>query len=280
MKLLGVMFNLIFATMIVFLAGTAGANPYLTVETSASVGDGYYQKGYDSDQVYRNTTNPSVETSSSAAYSGPAWGGGTIDSSSVAWAKAEYGKLHSNGYNYGVGGANANAIFSDDWTISSPTLNGTWGDLYVSVTLKGIMSGNASAQVVLGEECLASGTGCRLVFTGPGSNGTTATMQSGTFGFPIHFQYGTPHNIIISLGATASAGGLQGSKFDLSETAWISGLDLRDVNGQAVTNYTLSAASGHSYGFGNQSAVPLPAAVWFLGSGMVGLLGLKRRFSK
>ncbi|HPP83152.1 MAG TPA: hypothetical protein PLZ50_06240, partial [Rubrivivax sp.] len=49
--------------------------------------------------------------------------------------------------------------------------------------------GADDAQILLGEECLASGSGCRLLIT---TSGTTV----GEFGFPIHFLYGTPFNII------------------------------------------------------------------------------------
>ena len=49
--------------------GVTCAAPYLTVDTSASVGDGYYQTGYDADTVYRAASGP-VEVASSTSYSG------------------------------------------------------------------------------------------------------------------------------------------------------------------------------------------------------------------
>lgn len=233
--------------------GVTCAAPYLTVDTSASVGDGYYQTGYDADTVYRAASGP-VEVASSTSYSGSAWPSGTINSTSLAQARADYGALRIYGYNTGVGGANAGAIFSDDWRISNPALDGTWGDLYVTVSVHGLLAGTADAQILLGEECLASGSGCRLLIT---TSGTTV----GEFGFPIHFLYGTPFNIIINLSGSARAGGLTGSTLDLWSTAWISGLRLLDTAGGSVTDYTLTAVSGHDYGFGARegSGIPVPA---------------------
>lgn len=255
-------------------AASAAATPYLTVRTSASVGDGYYQTGYDADEIIKATSGP-VTTSSSAAYAGAAWGGGTINSMSDAMARADYGLLGVKGSNKGVGGGIAGAVFSDDWIISNPALTGMPADLFVTVKVEGPFGGNASAAILLGEECLASGGGCRIIVN------PASTLTEGTFGFPIHFKFGTPLNIILNLGGEAHAGGLVGSSFDLGSTAWISGLEVRRVasdGGGVVAEYTLSAASGHDYGFGSApSRVPEPATSALAALAIGAIAVLRRR---
>jgi hypothetical protein len=61
----------------------------------------------------------------------------------------------------------------------------------------------------------------------------------------------------------------------------VSGLQLLDLN-TATTGWDFSGPSGnlnttpnHSY---TATVVPLPGAVWLLGSGLIGLVGLRRKF--
>jgi hypothetical protein len=79
----------------------------------------------------------------------------------------------------------------------------------------------------------------------------------------------------------ASRGGdvLAGGQADLGHTiAWGGITNLRDENGQAISGFTaISASSGYDYVNAFPSAVPIPAAAWLFGSGLLGLVGVARR---
>lgn len=66
---------------------------------------------------------------------------------------------------------------------------------------------------------------------------------------------------------------------DLGNTiAWGGITELRDANGQLITDFSaISATSGFDYRNAYVSAVPIPAAVWLFGSGLLGLIGVARR---
>ena len=53
-------------------------------------------------------------------------------------------------------------------------------------------------------------------------------------------------------------------------------------SGRYYEDFTWSAPMDNTFGEINtgQSAVPIPAALWLLGSGLIGLLGIKRKFRK
>ena len=79
----------------------------------------------------------------------------------------------------------------------------------------------------------------------------------------------------------ASRGGdvLAGGQADLRHTiAWGGISNVRDENGQAISGFTaISASSGYDYVNAFPSAVPIPAAAWLFGSGLLGLVGVARR---
>ncbi len=60
--------------------------------------------------------------------------------------------------------------------------------------------------------------------------------------------------------------------------AWGGVTELRDANGVLITDFTaVSATSGFDYANAYVSAVPVPAAAWLMGSGLLGLVGVARR---
>lgn len=63
--------------------------------------------------------------------------------------------------------------------------------------------------------------------------------------------------------------------------AWGGIVDLRDANGAAITDFSaLSADTGFNYANAYVAPVPVPAAAWLFGSGLLGLIGLGRRKRK
>ncbi len=66
------------------------------------------------------------------------------------------------------------------------------------------------------------------------------------------------------------------SAFSLGDSAYWGGISGITVNGQSI-DFDLSSTSGHDWRQSSiPSAVPAPAAVWLLGSGMLGLIGFAR----
>ena len=66
------------------------------------------------------------------------------------------------------------------------------------------------------------------------------------------------------------------SAFSLGDSAYWGGISGITVDGQAI-EFDLSSASGHDWRQSSvPSAVPAPAAVWLLGSGVLGLIGFAR----
>ncbi len=64
---------------------------------------------------------------------------------------------------------------------------------------------------------------------------------------------------------------------NFGNTIYWGGIDSITVGGVALTDYQyLSSASGVDYRYAT-SAVPVPAAAWLFGSGLLGLLGAERR---
>jgi hypothetical protein len=71
--------------------------------------------------------------------------------------------------------------------------------------------------------------------------------------------------------------------YDLGHSLYWAGIsELRDADGNLITDFSLVSDSGTDYrqSFVPVSAVPVPAAVWLFGSGLVGLLGFNRKRSQ
>ena len=64
---------------------------------------------------------------------------------------------------------------------------------------------------------------------------------------------------------------------DFSNTVTLSEILITDINGAPITGASITADSGYAYPVSMLNAVPIPAAVWLFGSGLVGLIGVARR---
>ncbi len=79
--------------------------------------------------------------------------------------------------------------------------------------------------------------------------------------------------------AGVSALGVAGAGANLGNAiSWGGIFNLKDSRGNSITDYSaLSADSGFNYAKAYVSSVPLPAAAWLFGSGLLGLVGMMRR---
>lgn len=108
------------------------------------------------------------------------------------------------------------------------------------------------------------------------------TSLTGIFSFDIPFVFGTPFwmhaDLTAFTQALASATGDQASAYSNfgSSGYWggISGVHLAD--GTVLSGYNLSSQSGFNWN-NAYSPVPVPAAAWLFGSGLLGLIGIARR---
>lgn len=267
------------ALLLLFVSSSAQASPYLRVSAQGQMVD------WTNGTVYNFPDNPQY------ASTGPI----TQDSGLISFADAmarsiataDYGTLrayayrHSNTEQTGAG-ASAGAVFNETLTISKDGLNGTAGRLNIWVDVDGLIGGTIGHPGVYG----GSGWSVRLndswyseVSSWDWQNNTGRESYHGFLGQTAMFTYGQPFDITLSL--SASAGPCSSSL----ETNWADYLNtmkmnmgnsqVLDANQQPITGYTLSAASGHDY-----TTVPVPAAVWLLGSGLLGLVGMKRKIRK
>ena len=118
-----------------------------------------------------------------------------------------------------------------------------------------------------------------LFLGGAPVNGTTTLMHFNVlelqaFGshFPLGLDLGTGIDFTGTISGASTVGNVTTFTFDLFAS------DLIDVSedptGCCMSGYT---AQWHLQGTGVHTAVPVPAAVWLLGSGMVALVGVARR---
>jgi hypothetical protein len=177
------------------------------------------------------------------------------------------------------------AGFRDQWTIyGEPT--GTTGTLQLSFNITG------SFDYATANTGVTVGLGMFVFGSGPAQSDPSYVPVSGGIGtldythtFTTQFTYGVPIDFQIFLTGGSVLYGLdsddtfRSSMFDLSNTAVMNAVIVKDTIGNEVS-FAIETASSAAlfYELAPQAAVvPVPAAVWLLGSGLVGLLGLRRR---
>ncbi len=130
-------------------------------------------------------------------------------------------------------------------------------------TFVNIFTASASSQAgVTGGGPVPSGT---VGFSGPIANGDTITVNLSSFfanGAGVDFGQG-------SAAATGIVSNVAGNNFDYV-LDWTS-----PINGGPLA--LVGTGTWHLTGTGSVSAVPLPTAVWLLGSGLIGMVGVARR---
>lgn len=112
--------------------------------------------------------------------------------------------------------------------------------------------------------------------------------STGLLSFVIEVPFGTTFDLLTSLvltnqllfGSQLTGVGVEGvsgsASADFTNTVVWGGMQsVTLTDGTVVTDWTTSSGSGFDYG--SASVIPVPAAAWLLGSGLLGLAGLRRR---
>ena len=194
--------------------------------------------------------------------------------------------------------AQAGSRWIDSWTISAPALTGTAGTLSGSVVVDAdsLVSLSApgdyeGALAVAGWSFRADGGGFNVVDATGGrqidkAGNITSYGDPGTFNFQLQFIYGQQIDWDMIFRATSQIYGPVAENSGLFGTAdvlfqntiqWMGISSVLDANGQPV-DFSFTSESGVDW---TQpvplQAVPLPASVWLLGSGLLALIARRYR---
>jgi hypothetical protein len=251
---------------------TSGATSSYTVALTQTVG---------------NASN-SVFNSTQASQSGPVQGTtlGTIDGDA--------------GFSYNLSGDTALTGFISTATAAGDTLE--WAVLGSAVT------GTTNAQIKTQGNILVvtTGTDSSVLSSSEGGLVNATTGVGPKMGADINTLNGscpgsctnyTTGGVTVS-GSSTGVFGTTNSTYDASSNLYAEGVDQLFAINSSSTLYGLtgngaSATAGEAFGYklgnvsfssgdvltftGNSAAVPIPAAVWLFGSGLLGLLGIGRR---
>lgn len=233
-----------------------------------------------------------------------------------AYAVIGTGGLHLGAYTYSdlIGGnsftygeANASGSFADQFVFSSPfAAAGSSGFATVALNISGSLQQyfwgpNASGNSLWGRSraewragIVINGVaweGFQHVDMTNGVENGYGNAAPGTYLFNIPVVFG--NTLDLYLYASVQSHSSVSNSYGVSNTdqiiamghasfgntfAWGGVTELRDANGALITDFTaVSATSGFDYANAYVSAVPVPAAIWLMGSGLLGLIGMARR---
>lgn len=224
-------------------------------------------------------------------------------------ASAEYGALRA--YAFSMAPSDSDALASgaaywiDQLTISNSALTGTSAFARASFSLSGVLASNFSgvglvnpvvaAYVRIDGRDVAQIRGAIGIINGVTNldrsehglalNGGALQWYpgiTGVFTFDIPFVFGTPFQLFASLGAEtralAGVGGAADAISDFGSSGYWEGIgEVHLANGTVLSGYSLSSDSGFDWSNAYVPQVPVPAAVWLFGSGLLGLVGVARR---
>jgi hypothetical protein len=165
--------------------------------------------------------------------------------------------------------------------------DGTTGSMVISWAVDGgvKMSGNSTARFGVGfcqmipVGASTGGVGCAgypdaLTDTFTASN--PSYSKTWNLNFPITYgvQYVLNTNFFTSASANSPGGN---ATSDFSNTGLMQPVQFYDSNGNQIYDINITSESGLDYLHPQAAVVPLPAATWLFGSGLLGLLGVARR---
>ena len=224
----------------------------------------------------------------------------------VAYSTADYGKLGASAHALISGGIPGSYValfesigaakFSDSLTASSPlvasnsagfvrykfSVDGSatslgapgaylFGETYAALD---IQQQNGGVYEIFNAHVRRGGIG--TISNSPPPPGWTTSMGSlsgGSTFYSLDLPMNWSQPWDLSVGLIAWAYGTADTNF--LTTAKITGLELFNANHEPVTQFTISSVSGTDYA--NPATVPVPAAVWLFGSGLLGLISVARR---
>jgi hypothetical protein len=260
-----------------------------------------------------NMASSSLAAASSSASSSVS--AGALHVSATSAASGTFSPVTKNG-DGGSAQANANGRLYDSFVVNSSQANfGTQGTITIGFSIDGSVmvdgmgsswsgaaqwlghvsvqgtqnGGGYSSQYWSGGERMSGSSGATPVYTDYDSSLASIGMHTMTLG--IYFGSAVNLDIGAELVSQSGAGGAcystsagpvcfsssEDSIVNLSNTiSWGGILEARDASGALITDFTaLSDTSGFNYA--NAYAVPIPAAIWLFGSGLIGLVGFVGR---
>lgn len=241
----------------------------------------------------------------------------TIGLSAGGYGQASFGALYASASSVAMGDhtqtrGQGSANWATVLTFSDPALTGTTAYAHASFYLNGglasysdplaagaignstvgasIYIGGTTVFSVLGQ--LTSRNGAiitddkrlGLALNGVYQMDPTSSL-SGTFSFDIPFTFGTPFLMNASLTAFTQAmasapGDLASAYSNFGSSGYWGGIsDVHLADGTVLSGYSLASDSGFDWSnaYPTAAPVPVPAALWLFGSGLLGLIGVARR---
>lgn len=261
----------------IVIYGPSGAGPSTTGYTSSLV-PGLAASGYG---------DASYGALHASAFSGAMTMGGTTEvrgQGSAGWVEqltfsssTTTGPAFARAKFYLNGGLNSLSGITDVGAIANSTVNAV-------IKINGDNVFSTSGQLVSRNGVITTND----ISRGQALNGVyqsdPASGLSGVFSFDIPIVFGTPFQIRADLTAFTQAfatvpGDVASAYSNFGSSGYWGGItEVHLANGTVLSDYTLSSQSGFDWSKSSVPApVPVPAAMWLLGSGLLGLIGVTWR---